>query len=529
MNLLLEHFGGHHPRVRAGWVEVCRPGKDDGVVGDRRRARRRRRQGVVVELAGTAGRRLRRCTSCASWPASPNRRCTSPAIEPPDGLPLVATRRRRPRRARRSAPDAYHGPVGDYLTLVDERTEAHPAPIGFTVLAYLGVLARARHRATPPGGDPPPPDPVGRTRRPDGVGRQGDVGRRRRRAAARRHRPDARRRALDRRGSARGQALVDTVCDRRRRASRRKASSSTTHELAPVFRSCATVRARRCRRRCARRSTASRSRTAPAATASSSPPSYLLGAIGSITADRAAPAARRRRRSERARQPLPVPVVASSATPLPFGANIDDVVGSAAIADAIARHASARRRSSASYRDHAPTRRSASVWEPFYRRAPHGRRRAASVQGAHRPPARSTPPGSPTVYAALDGAADARRRARRGGDRLVRLRARHRRAACSATASPATPASCSTAIRQAGVDGLDGTAQRDVFGRHLDADELDALRRRARAPRGSIHTVDVPTAGRPRRLVVRHHTRRRSPMHRDSRPCDTHLRPRANR
>ena len=30
MNLLLEHFGGHHPRVRAGWVEVCRPGKDDG-------------------------------------------------------------------------------------------------------------------------------------------------------------------------------------------------------------------------------------------------------------------------------------------------------------------------------------------------------------------------------------------------------------------------------------------------------------------------------------------------------------------
>ena len=30
VNLLLEHFGGHHPRVRAGWVEVCRPGKDDG-------------------------------------------------------------------------------------------------------------------------------------------------------------------------------------------------------------------------------------------------------------------------------------------------------------------------------------------------------------------------------------------------------------------------------------------------------------------------------------------------------------------
>ena len=30
VNLLLEHFGGHHPRVRAAWVEVCRPGKDDG-------------------------------------------------------------------------------------------------------------------------------------------------------------------------------------------------------------------------------------------------------------------------------------------------------------------------------------------------------------------------------------------------------------------------------------------------------------------------------------------------------------------
>ena len=34
--------------------------------------------------------------------------------------------------------DAYHGPLGDFLHLVEGQTEAHPAAIGFTVLTYLG-------------------------------------------------------------------------------------------------------------------------------------------------------------------------------------------------------------------------------------------------------------------------------------------------------------------------------------------------------------------------------------------------------
>ena len=46
------------PASAPGCVEVTRPGKDDGLLGDGRRARPRRRQGVVDELGRTARRRL---------------------------------------------------------------------------------------------------------------------------------------------------------------------------------------------------------------------------------------------------------------------------------------------------------------------------------------------------------------------------------------------------------------------------------------------------------------------------------------
>ncbi len=57
------------------------------------------------------------------------------------------------------------------------------------------------------------------------------------------------------------------------------------------------------------------------------------------------------------------------------------------------------------------------------------------------------------------------------------------------------------AIREAGKDGLDGTQQRDVFGRHVSGERLESYRRELER-RGLIITEEISTSGRPR-LVSR--------------------------
>ena len=59
-----------------------------------------------------------------------------------------------------------------------------------------------------------------------------------------------------------------------------------------------------------------------------------------------------------------------------------------------------------------------------------------------------------------------------------------------------------TALRAAGPDGLDGTAQRDLFGRHTAGARIAAARVLL-AERGLAHTVTEPTDGRPR--IVTYH------------------------
>ena len=263
--LLVEHFGGS--LIPASGAAGSRsPGRARTTGARRRSASRRRRRQGVVDATGTglpAG-----VTTCAfvryvAWPASRDRSCTSPgsSCRPVSGCGVPAT-------TTSAAPtlgaDAYHGPVGDYLRLLDDRTEAHPAAIGFSALTYLGCwLGRAVTFTAGPG-DPPPPGAVGRLRRPDELGRQGHL------VVGGRLLLDA----LDRQIVA-GHTRVGVRVGRGARgdaAGRRRAPGQGLRRPRPRAGRGAAGRppggldpVRDC---CARRSTASRSRTAPAPTAS---------------------------------------------------------------------------------------------------------------------------------------------------------------------------------------------------------------------------------------------------------------------
>ena len=193
--LLVEHFGGHSPRRRDGYVEVTRPGKPArtggsatvGVLG----------RGVVKVWTPNwdglpAG--VHALSSLRRMAGVDGPRVHVPGIEPPDGLPLVAPGRRRaapadPRiRPRCTAPSA----------TTSGCSRAAPRP----------TRPRSRSRRWPTSGRgwaravtytagpaiTPPSGPVGRVRRPDELGRQRHlvVGGA---AAARHPRPPHRRRA----------------------------------------------------------------------------------------------------------------------------------------------------------------------------------------------------------------------------------------------------------------------------------------------------------------------------------------------
>ncbi len=146
VTILVEHFGGHTPIVvRTGpepTVEIVRPNKSEtggrsATVGHVKPGLVKMftdgwapfEQGQVVDLP-----ELRRLAGIVV-----GLQLTVPTIELPDGYRLW-----RPDDADLPAPElgpaAYHGPIGDYLRLVDGETEAHPAAVGAHLLAGFATM-----------------------------------------------------------------------------------------------------------------------------------------------------------------------------------------------------------------------------------------------------------------------------------------------------------------------------------------------------------------------------------------------------
>jgi hypothetical protein len=150
VNLLIERFEAHSPQQREGYVEITRPGKERG----------------VSATVGAVGRGVTKVWS-SNWPDLPvgvydltelRKLACVPgptfAVKVTSSADLPAGYRLwqagddmvpDPTLGR----DAYIGPVGSYLDLLDGRTEAHPAAIGIGVLAALGTIIgrRAQYRA----------------------------------------------------------------------------------------------------------------------------------------------------------------------------------------------------------------------------------------------------------------------------------------------------------------------------------------------------------------------------------------------
>jgi hypothetical protein len=150
VNILIEHFGAHSPRQRDNrYVEITRPGKDDG----------------VSATVGYLGRGATKVWS-SNWPQLPAGAYDLSALRKRAGVPgpvyaikdapgAVPDGYRLWTPADDEIPDpelsraVYQGPVGAYLDLIAGRTEAHPAPVGIQLLACLGTIIgrRAAYRA----------------------------------------------------------------------------------------------------------------------------------------------------------------------------------------------------------------------------------------------------------------------------------------------------------------------------------------------------------------------------------------------
>jgi hypothetical protein len=148
--LLCENFGGHDPALVHGTMGVWRPGKSPA-------------DGSASVTVGHIGPGVARCWT-DGWPGLEQGRVYDLAqlrqmagIAPTIAVPSLTV----PRGYRLWRPgddivpdpvlarDAYIGPVGEYLDLLDGQTEAHPAAVGAQLLASLGTLIgrRACYRA----------------------------------------------------------------------------------------------------------------------------------------------------------------------------------------------------------------------------------------------------------------------------------------------------------------------------------------------------------------------------------------------
>lgn len=477
---LLERLGGHDPRRRRGHFEITRPGKYEGISAT---------VGVLgpgvayVHSTGWDGLSagvhdladLRRLVGV------PGPKFDIPKVELPEGFRLW-TPGDDDFRPPVLGVDAYHGPIGDYLVLLDGRTEAHPAAIGFSVLTYLGCwIGRdvtfsagpvIRHH----------PALWGAFVGPTSSGAKGISW------SSARLLLDT----LDARivlahtasGFGSGQALVAMLRDDDEHPN--KAFVVHDHELASILRvgrQEGSILSETLRKAFDGEPLENRTRQHGELVATS----YFVAALASIT-------------TTELRELLDTVSIENGlgnrflwlwselTATLPFGADVD-VVALAGLADRIADNMSGAIAREYRIVDGTPA---GDVWKAFY----NERRRGVGLGSVKALTARHHVHAArlATVYAVLDGA--------------TAFAPEHVRAAIAwCDYSHATveqifgglsgdAVKLLDAIRKAGGDGLTYTAQNNLFSRNLTAERLEALRAQL-AQRHLIVTIDVPTGGRP--------------------------------
>jgi hypothetical protein len=482
VTILLERFSGHHPRVRAGWVEVCRPGKDDG----------------CSATIGKLGPGTVKVWS-SNWPGLPagvysghelrqhagitEPKVASPPLRPPEGFRWWEPGDAETLRPPELGADAYHGLVGEYLDLVRGRTEADPAPIGFNILAHVGVHFGRLIRYFAGDAIVQFPNLWGAVVGPTSAGGKGVADST---AAVLLNAIDPYLRARHTfNGFGSGEALIYAVRDDEGVEKRRLVHDQ---ELAAVFRVClreGSTLSEILRKAFDGDTLESHTRTHGDVVATA----VHVAALGSITADELI----RLMDVGSIRNGLGnrwLYLWAELVDVLPFGATIDsDEVRR--IANALAERMIAA--DNLAYRIERESD-AGKLWDEWYR----ARRRGvgtgiiADLTARHHVHAARLA----IIYAALDGA---------GTIELAHLKAALSWVDYSLATTQLVFGSAWVgnvrrlleAIRHGGSDGLDGTAQHDVFQRHLNAGAIEELRGDLEARR-LIHTVTVPTNGRPR-------------------------------
>ena len=483
---LLEQLGGHSPRQRdTATSRSPGPARRHAPADQQPSAcsvaawsRCGRRTGPTFPPAST------RYTSCASSSVSTSRRCTllcsSRRMAFAGGAAVTTTDRCRCCRAMRTTARWERSSSSSTA-----RLEGHPAAIGFTVLVFAGVWLGRQHRVVL-GGISHASNLWGVSVGDSSTGAKGTSGRRRSPPAEHDDRPHLGEDTVQGRVRQRSGCSVNTVRDD---GDGRTEIVITDAEMAAVFRTCAM-----------KDSTLSETlrkafdgeplewRTVGHHDIVAS--KHHIGVSGAITPDEL----RLLLDDTAIRNGLGNRFLflwSHSAEPLPFGGNIDavrlgaiaDVIGERLGGDVFQRTYVVR-----------PDTPFGDRWKPWYVERAHGVDHGAVRTLTAR--MRVHLPRIAAVYAALDGAGqltaehfDAARAWTDYGTDTVRL--------VFGEGVTGKARKLLEAVRKAGLDGLDGTAQRDLFSKNLEGDELDALRDELEQ-RGLVWTTTEPTGGRPR-------------------------------
>jgi len=484
VNLLLEHFGGHSPHQRDGWIELTRPGKEAHLGGS--------------ATVGAVGHGVARVWS-TNWPELPagayglnelrklagidGPKVHVPTLEPPEGYRWWRSGDD-DRRVPTLGADAYHGSVGEYMAHVAEHSEAHPAAVGFTILAYLGVWLERSVIYTAGRAIRHHPNLWGALVGETSSGGKGVAG-------------DTAELLLDEidpmivrghsiNGIASGPALIDRLRPEEEGQPPRRVVVHE-HELANVLKLCereGSTLSGDLRKAFDLKPIGNHTRGHGDRTAEG----YFLGAIGSITP------------TELHYLLTTVSIENGFANrwlllhceigePTPLGDTIDDEVlrrVAATITNSIVGAIGATYRITPDLVD---------IWRPFYLERRKGLAHESSIvrSFANRQPAHAAR--LAITFAGIDGSP------------VLRPSDLHAAIAwCDyaldtvryvfGSGMTGHARKLLDAIRRAGRKGLSRTDQSAVFGRHLDAEELDAVCRQLEAAH-LVHTVEVPTAGRP--------------------------------